>query len=202
MMGNRKLPVMINDPDVALMIRFQEGDESAFRQLYERYKKKIINYCFRFTGCEAIAEELTQETLIRVYRGAPGYRPESRFSTWIFKIATNVCLKEIGKKEYRTPRISLDTPYYSGHLGENREMELPDTTTPGPERSVEDRERMKRIHHAVSALPPHQKAALLLCTVEGFSYAQVADQIGKTVSGVKSLIHRARQHLATVLDRE
>ena len=186
----------MNDPDAELMIRFQEGDTNAFQQLYERYKTKMINYCYRFIGRQAVAEELAQEVLIRVYRAAAAYRPEARFSTWIFKIATNVCLKEVRKKEYRAHHVSLEAP-----RGENGEQPLdpPDIRTQPPDRLLENRERMDRIHRALNTLPPRQKAALLLSTFERFSYAEIAGQIGRTESSVKSLIYRARRQLAAVL---
>jgi RNA polymerase sigma factor (sigma-70 family) len=190
----------MNDPDVALMLRFQRGDESAFGQLYERYKKRIVIYCYRFTGDMEIAEELAQEVLIRVYRASAGYRPEARFSTWVFRIATNVCLKETRKKEYRMPLLSLDAPLGAGEEGQP--MDPPDTRSQGPDCALESREGMRRIHRAVRALPPNQRAALLLCTFGEFSYSRIAQQIGKTVSGVKSLIHRARCQLAAELEKD
>lgn len=182
------------------MLRFQKGDARAFQELYERYRKKLIHFCTRFMGNQQIAEELAQEVLIRVYRAAPGYRPAARFSTWIFTIATNVCLKERKKQVYRTPQVSLDAP--PEPADDRRPMVLADTRNPGPQETVEARERIQRVQAALDGLPPHQKAALLLSTLEGFSYAEIAGQIGKSESSVKSLIHRARRSLAEALETE
>jgi len=185
------------DPDAALMLRLQQGDTRAFQSLYERYKKKLVTYCFRFTGNRERAEELAQDALIRVYRAAPDYRPEARFSTWIFKIATNVCLKEMKKKEYQAIKIPLD-PAPDPEGGASL-REIADTQSPMPDAAFAAREEVHKLEQALDTLPHHQKAALLLQTQEGFSYAEIGRQIGKSESSVKSLIHRARQEMARLL---
>ena len=99
---------MQSDPDAQLMLDFKAGDQQAFQSLFDRYKKRVINYCYRFCGHQAVAEELAQETFLKVYKAVGHYRPKARFSTWLFKIATNVCLNEIRRPMYRNRLESLD----------------------------------------------------------------------------------------------
>ena len=107
------------------MLDFKEGDPRAFRILFDKYKKKIMNYCYRFCSDIGIAEELSQEVFFRVYKAAYRYRPEARFSTWIFRIATNVCLNEIRKARYQTAIESFEKPLDIGHGEMKREYEDP-----------------------------------------------------------------------------
>lgn len=101
---------MIDDPDVHLMLRFQNGDESAFRQLFEKYKLPLLNFIFRYCQDRRIAEELSQEVFIRVYKTSASYRPDAMFSTWIYRIAINICLNEMrtGKYKYEIELKSID----------------------------------------------------------------------------------------------
>ena len=179
------------------MERFREGDQDAFRILFVNYKQKIINYCYRFCGHREIAEELAQEVFLRVYKAAPRYRPDARFSTWIFRIATNICLNELRKKKYRCKIESLDDSFHSGTGAGSGEIE--DRGTPAPQDRLEDRERDQMIQGAISNLPEKQRAALLLRLHYGFSYREIGKQIKASESSVKSLIHRGRQNLKKVL---
>ncbi len=185
------------DPDTQHMVRFRDGDQDAFRILFTKYKRKIINFCFRFCGDKEMSEELAQEVFLRVYKAAPRYRPDANFSTWIFRIATNVCLNEVRKKKYNYKIESLDTSMNSGEKESSKEIE--DKTGQAPQDLLEDKERHLFIQQAISNLPEKQRAALLLRIYHGFSYQEIGRQIKKTEKGVKSLIHRGRQNLKNTL---
>ena len=184
---------MITDPDIQHMLAFQKGDVSAFRILFDRYRKKIINYCHRFCNDGDVAEELAQEVFLRVYKAAPKYRPDARFSTWIFKIATNICLNELRKSRYHFRTESIDAPTL-GKDGEGT-SDIEDLTQPRPNEAVQSREKDRIIREAISELPPKQRAALLLRVFHDFSYEEISKQIGRSPASVKSLIHRGRQNL-------
>lgn len=179
------------------MLMFRDGDEQAFRTLYIRYRKKIINYCYRFFPDRTIAEELAQEVFVRMYRAGSKYRPDARFSTWLFKIATNVCLNELRKKQYHSKTDSLDQPIETDKGPIYRELESDPESHPGMVLESEERDQVLR--NALAALPPKQKAALILRIYEEFSYQEIAQQLKCSESSVKSLIHRGRESLKEVL---
>lgn len=175
------------------MLRFQEGDKGAFRILFERYNKKIVNYCYRFVGDQGVAEELAQEVFVRVYKASGRYRPQARFSTWIFRIATNLCLNEKRKPVYSVWTDSLDR--FSGEEAEGGPREVADRKQLQALEQIESREEERVIQRAMGELPDNQRAALLLRIDHGFSYREIAEQLGCSENNVKILIHRGRQHL-------
>lgn len=183
---------MKGDSDILYMEQFRDGDQDAFRILFLRYKKKMINFCYRFCADREIAEELAQEVFLRVYKAAPGYRPKARFSTWIFRIATNVCLNDRRKKK-GVKFESLDNPFRTRR--ENGPVDIEDHRMPAPQAQLEYQERDRFIQKALLNLPKKQRAALLLRLYYGFSYREIGEQMNASESSVKSLIHRGRQNL-------
>ncbi len=188
---------MRTDPDAQLMLQFKAGDQRAFHDLFDKHKKRVINYCFRYCGNPAVAEELAQETFLRVYKAAPRYRQKARFSTWLFKIAANVCLNEIRKPVYRTQMDPLDDA-----TGQN---DLPTGVSPSasapsqPDALLESRERNAMVQNAINDLPAQQRAALLLRLNEEFSYREIGQQINRSEGHVKTIIYRGRQQLKKML---
>ncbi len=188
---------MDTDADIQLMLDFKSGDQAAFQQLFDKYKQRVISYCFRYCGHPAVAEELAQETFLRVYKAAPRYKPKARFSTWLFKIAANVCLNEIRKPLYRARIESMDAGC------QDDEHHAPSVAT-APSRSrpdglYESREKQELVQQAICQLPHAQRAALLLRVNEEFSYQEIGKQINRSENNVKTLIHRGRQKLKEIL---
>jgi RNA polymerase sigma-70 factor (ECF subfamily) len=183
---------MGTDPDTQLMLQFKAGDQRAFHHLFDKHKKRVINYCFRYCGNAAVAEELAQETFLRVYKAAHRYRPKARFTTWLFKIAANVCLNEIRKPVYRAQMESLEDGSGLDRASEMSDPEAPDAL-------FEESERNAMVQHAINELPEQQRAALLLRVNEAFSYKEIGLQINRTEGHVKTLIHRGRQQLKKIL---
>ena len=184
------------DPDVQIMLRFSTGDESAFSLLFSSYRKKVVNYCYRFCGDRVMAEDLAQDVFLRVYRAASRYRPEARFSTWLFKIATNVCLNASRSNRRRAATVSIDDPVRTPDGEMRREIEDPH---PQPIDCMMDQERQKQLQQAIAALPAQQRAALLLRIELDFSYAEIASQLKCSVNSVKTWIHRGRLTLVDTL---
>jgi RNA polymerase sigma-70 factor (ECF subfamily) len=180
------------DPDVALMLRFQGGDEAAFRELFQKFGPRILHYARRLVGSTARAEELTQDVFVQMYRFRHRYRPESRLATWVYKIATNVCLNELRRPERRL-RIDL---WGRAEREERTEgPSLPDPNTPTAEQGASSMQLSRRLESAVAALPAKQRAALLLSRVDGLAYQDVARSLGCTEGAVKALVFRATQAL-------
>lgn len=182
-----------DDPDVQLMLRFQKGEMEAFQQLFHKYSPSVVNFAFRFLGTQARAEEIAQEVFLQVYRWQKRYEPKAKFSTWLFKIAHNHCLNEVRKGEYRVSLESFDLPNDSE--GDERERNLPDTTSSKGEDILAAKEAADRIQRILDRIPESQRTALLLSRMEGMSYQEVAEVLGSTEKAVKSLVFRATQSL-------
>ena len=185
------------DPDTQLMLDFKAGDEHAFQNLFDKYKSRVITYCFRFCGDRAVAEELAQETFLKVYKAARRYRPKARFSTWLYKIATNVCLNEIRRPVYRNRVASLDGTTDDGTPAKVSEPAA--TPQARPDTLLECQERQALVHQAMEQLPEKQRAALFLRIEGEFSYNEIGQQINRSENHVKTLIHRGRQRLKKAL---
>jgi RNA polymerase sigma-70 factor (ECF subfamily) len=174
------------DSDVQLMLAVQRGDMAAFQRLFERHSAAVVGFATQFVGSRARAEELAQDVFLQVYRTRTRYVPRARFTTWLYRMATNACLSEVRRKDHRTQ--SIDRPPARGGDEPGWPIEV-------PTRSAEDvmlgREALNRMRAALADLPPQQRAALLLARVEGFAYEEVAASLSRSVSAVKSLIHRA-----------
>jgi RNA polymerase sigma-70 factor (ECF subfamily) len=185
------------DPDVALMLRVQGGDETAFQELFRKFSPRVLQYTRRFVGSEAQAEEVTQDVFVQVFRFRHRYRPQSRLSTWVFTIATNLCLNELRRPERR---LRVDIWDRRGDTEERREgPQLADPDARTPEEGAAARELAGQLEVAVGALPPKQRAALLLSRVDGLAYRDVADALGCTEGAVKALLFRATQSLKKTL---
>jgi RNA polymerase sigma-70 factor (ECF subfamily) len=182
------------DPDADLMMRVKKGDMDAFHTLFDKHKEGIVNFCYRYCGHRAIGEELAQEVFIRVYKAAGRYRPKARFTTWLYRIATNLCLNELRKGEYRQQIESLNQ-------NERRGKHAESTYRPGPtpETQYQEREQVDLVQRGLSQLPHRQRAALLLRIKGEFSYREIAEQLGCTENHVKVLIYRGRQRLKAQL---
>ncbi len=180
------------DPDVALMLRVQRGDDAAFQELFRKFSPRILQYARRFVGSEAQAEELTQDVFVQVFRFRQRYQPQSRFSTWLFTIATNLCLNELRRPE-RQLRVDLWDRRDADERPEG--PALPDPNARTPEEGAATRELDRRLDQLIAALPAKQRAALLLSRMDGLAYRDVADALGCSEGAVKALLFRATQSL-------
>lgn len=171
------------------MLAFCEGDAAAFDSLFQRWSGPLLRYLERMLRDPATAEELVQEAFLRVYRARDRYQPEARFSTWLYRIGTNLALNELRRPRRRDPHASLDAEGAAPLAAEQ----------PGTERLVDARRKGAAVEDALGELPERQRAALLLSAVEGRSYAEIAALLDVTEKAVKALVHRARTNLAARL---
>lgn len=177
------------DPDVRLMLAFRAGDPSAFEGLFQRWASRLLRYLGRMVCDHAIAEELVQEVFLRVHRARDRYRPEARFSTWIYRIATNLALNELRRPHHRDPHYSLD-----------EDDGFPQAAEGSPvDEVVHARRRSEAAVRELEGLPERQRAALWLVAVEGLAYAEVAVALEVSEKAVKALVHRARSTVAAKL---
>ena len=181
----------IADEDARLMIRFKGGDAGAFDALFSRHTRAMINFAYRFVRDRQLAEELAQETFLRVYEAAGSYQAQAKFTTWLYRIATNVCLNEIRKPRFRAAHqpLAIEHP-------ENADIPSPVKTQDGPDEILQRQAISHALKEALDRIPEKQRTAFILNKYEEFSYAEVAGIMKTSEKAVKSLIHRAREALA------
>ena len=182
--------------DEELMTRCRNGDMSAFELLVIRYKDLIINYIHRSISDYHRAEDLTQETFIRVLKSASSYEPKCQFKNWIYLIATNLCRNEVRNRRRRNTAF-LDDLVPEGE-DVNHSYIMRDVSHL-PDELYEKKERQLMIQQTLNLLPENQRIALNLVTYQDLRYDEIAEIMDCSVSAVKSLIHRARQNMKKLL---
>jgi len=174
------------DPGVAWMLRYQRGDERAFDQLVERYSPRIFALLTRFLGPVEGREDLVQEVFMRVIRARQEYRPEARFTTWLYRIVFNLSANE---RERRRPTGSLDQERED--LGETRA----DERLAAPAHELERLDVVSAVRAAIARLPERQRMALVLAKYEELPYDEIGRVLGTSEKAIKSMVHRARETL-------
>jgi len=178
----------LEDEDVQLMLRFQTGEESCFEELVKRHKKIVFNLSYRFMANYQDAEDLAQEIFIKVYHSKNNYTPKAKFTTWLYAISRNTCLKKLRK--VKPKMISIDENIeFKENTGTRQ---IADSKAYSPlELSLKEEENSV-VKQALDLLPPNQKMAVILCRYDGLSYEDIAKIMSTSVKAVKSLIHRAK----------
>ncbi|MDO8580752.1 MAG: sigma-70 family RNA polymerase sigma factor [Candidatus Omnitrophota bacterium] len=180
----------LQDPDVKLMLAFQQGDKAAFEALMRKFYPRVLNFIFRMIAQRDTAEDLTQEVFFRVYKSVERYRPQAQISTWVLTIARNLTLNELRRHQ---PAVSLDAPL----MGEDGDMQrqLTDPRSVGADEELIRQEKVEAIKEAIASLSENQRTAVLLRRYEEFSYEQIAQTMNLSVEAVKSLLSRAKENL-------
>ena len=174
-------------PDPIVLRRAQNGDERAFAEILRSYETPVFNYVLRLTDDRGLAEELTQEVFLRVFRGLPRFSGRSKFTTWLFQVAKNRVLDELRARE-RRPRASVT-------IDDVVTLEVLDPP-------VEEGETIEAVWRAVQRLNPDLKMALLLRDVVGMPYNEIADSLEITLATVKWRIFKAREEVQLALAAE
>ncbi len=182
-------PMLAIDQDTALMIAVSKGDRSSFDLLLNRHRNSVVSHLYRLVQNHAIAEELAQDVFIRVYRSREKYQPDAKFTTWLFRITTNVALN--WRRDSRRERglVRLD-----------------DAVRQVPNRELWDRMpradellllelRAKQVREAIDTLPPKQLAAVLMHKYESMEYVEIAEVLQCSLPALKSLLFRAYETL-------
>lgn len=170
-----------------LVERFREGDEKAFNELVRLFEKKIYAYSYQMLGNHTEADEVLQETFVRLVKNISRLRADANFSSFVFRIATNLCIDLIRKRQRKTINIE------EGELGTTGSYQLElSRSIPTPEQLHERKELMELINKAISELPPRQQATIILHDIEGYSKAEVAGIMECPQATVRSNLHIAR----------
>lgn len=181
--------------DVQLMLDVKAGDEGSFDLLLRRYRTPLVNFLFRMVRDSATAEDLAQEVFLRVYRARKQYSPTAKFTTWLFRIATNLALNSIRDNRHRQMETSIDAPKEDE---DGAPLELPSREMRIDEHMIE-RDRANFIRRAVDSLPEKQRAAVLLHKYEEMDYGEIAKILECSESALKSLLFRAYETLRVQL---
>jgi RNA polymerase sigma-70 factor, ECF subfamily len=170
--------------DARLVARFQRGDEDAFDELVERHRRRIYSLVCRLAS-PAEADDLAQEVFIAAYRALPGFRGDSAFSTWLYRITVHVCSHHLRRRRLDTTDLDEQQPSWE------RDHD--------PERSAMSSELQTRVREAIEQLPYKLRLVVVLRDLQGLSYEEIAQVVGCPIGTVRSRLHYATQRLAIVL---
>jgi RNA polymerase sigma-70 factor (ECF subfamily) len=178
--------------DAQIMLQVKAGDDSAFEYLVQKYRRPMVNFMFRMAHNNAAAEDLAQEVFLRVYRSRESYEASAKFTTWLYRIATNLAVNHARdtRHERRENTVSLDEP----DAESGRTLDLPDRT-PSAEETIVQRERLAAIRQRVQALPERQRIAVVMHKYQQMEYRQIAEVLKLSESATKSLLFRAYETL-------
>jgi RNA polymerase sigma-70 factor (ECF subfamily) len=193
------LPLSLpNLPDAEVVALAKEGRENAFRELVRRYERPVFSLVFRLVRDRDTAEDLAQETFVKVLNHIDRYRPEFKFSSWLFKIANNVAIDHLRRRTLDT--VSLEGSRYASNPDEMQATAVRAAAEQeSPLEELESRELGTAIERAIGRLRPEYRACILLRHVEDRSYEEIAATLDLPLGTVKTYIHRARHELREAL---
>jgi len=185
--------------DVQLMLDVKAGDEQSFALLLHRYRTPLVNFLYRMVRNREQAEDLAQEVFIRVYRARADYVPSAKFTTWLFRIATNLALNSVRDTRHQRMEVSLDAPVtVDAEDGDERPIDVAEKNPNIEEHLVQEAQR-EMIRHAIDKLPEKQRAAVLLHKYQDLDYGEISKILECSESALKSLLFRAYETLRVEL---
>jgi RNA polymerase sigma-70 factor (ECF subfamily) len=178
--------------DAEVMLRAKAGDESAFDYLVQKYRRAMVHFMYRMVRNSAAAEDLAQEVFLRVYRSRESYEASAKFTTWLYRIATNLAVNHARDTRHERPEntVNLDEPDQETGLA----FEIADDSLTA-EQALLRRERMIAIRKRVQALPERQRIAVIMHKYQQMDYRQIAEVLKLSESATKSLLFRAYETL-------
>lgn len=178
--------------DAEIMLRVKAGDEAAFSYLVQKYRRAMVGFMYRMTHNPSVSEDLAQEVFLRVYRSREGYEASAKFTTWLYRIATNLAVNHARDTRHERPEntVSLDEP--DQESGTTLDVADGSLTV---EEAMLRRERMRAIRQRVEALPERQRMAVIMHKYQQLDYREIARVMKLSESGTKSLLFRAYETL-------
>ena len=189
---------MTGEEELRLVERVRAGETEAFEDLVRAHEKSVYNLALRMTGNPQDAEDMAQEAFLKAYRSLPDFRGESKFSVWLYRIVSNVCLDHL-RRQSRRPTVSLTAADDEG--GEDAQWDVPDESF-SPERLLERKLTREAVQKGLAQLPEEQRQILLLREIRGLSYEEIGEILALEPGTVKSRIFRARKRLCAFLLQE
>jgi len=178
--------------DAEIMLRVKAGDESAFDFLVQKYRRPLVSFMYRMARNAAAAEDLAQEVFLRVYRSRQTYEASAKFTTWLYRIATNLAVNHARDTRHERPEVTVSLDEPDEDTGTT--LDVADSTV-SVEEALVRRERMLAIQAKVEALPERQKLAVVMHKYQQMDYKQIADVLKLSESATKSLLFRAYETL-------
>jgi RNA polymerase sigma-70 factor, ECF subfamily len=178
--------------DAEVMLRVKAGDQSAFDYLVQKYRRPLVSFMYRMARNSAMAEDLAQEVFLRVYRSRATYEASAKFTTWLYRIATNLAVNYARDTRHERPEVTVSLDEPDGETGTT--LDVADGTITAEEALVR-RERMLAIRGKVEALPERQKLAVMMHKYQQMDYKQIAEVLKLSESATKSLLFRAYETL-------
>jgi len=177
--------------EIEIIEKIKRGDKDLLKELVDKYKDMVFNICFGFVKNKEDTEDITQDVFFTVYKNIKDFKFESKISTWIYRIAVNRSLNHIRKIKLSRifNKISLKEE------SEDIEAEIPAAEDSSADFKVISKEKKNIISKALNGLPSNQRVAFTLCNIEGFTYEEIAEIMGCSISAVESRIHRAKMNL-------
>lgn len=185
---------MTREQEAAIVRKVLGGDANAFETLVLEYEKNVYNIALRMTGNSEDAADMTQEAFIKAYNSLQSFRGDSKFSVWLYRIVSNVCLDFLRSKN-RRPTVSLSV---EDDDGEDAQLDVVDESQ-SPELLLDRKLTRDSVRRGLDSLPPDYRQILLLREIQGLSYDEIAQALSLEVGTVKSRIFRARKRLCTFL---
>ena len=178
--------------DAAVMLRVKAGDQPAFDYLVQKYRRPLVSFMYRMARNAAVAEDLAQEVFLRVYRSRASYEASAKFTTWLYRIATNLAVNHARDTRHERPEVmvSLDEPDEATGVT----MDLADGEMTA-EQAMVRRERLMGIRRKIEALPERQRLAVVMHKYQQMDYRQIAEALELSESATKSLLFRAYETL-------
>ena len=194
-----ELEAHVLELDTRLMLGVKQGETLCMDLLLQRHRGPVIQFLYRMVRNRAIAEELAQNVFMRVYRSRTTYEPTAKFTTWLFRIATNLALNSLRDHRHEKLEISMDAPVTAdAEDGDEKPFEVADKH-PTIEQELVEEDRKKMIRRAIEKLPEKQRAAVLLHKYQELDYAEIAKILSCSESALKSLLFRAYETLRVEL---
>jgi RNA polymerase sigma-70 factor (ECF subfamily) len=178
--------------DAQVMLRVKDGDDAGFEYLVTKFRRPMMAFMYRMAHNTSVAEELVQEVFLRVYRSRQTYNAEAKFSTWLYRIATNLAVNHARDTKYERPEMTVNLDEPDQETGST--IDLPDQTMTA-EQAILRRERMAAIRQHVQNLPERQRMAVLMHKYQGMDYRQIGEVLKLSESATKSLLFRAYETL-------
>ena len=186
--------------DVELIQSFIEGNQADFNTLVWRWEKSIYNFILRYLGQKELARDLTQKTFIRVYKNIHKLRDASRFSSWIYQIASNLCKDELKKKTHRD-LLSIDTIQENSENGHLMPEELIDNENNHPDSTLNQKQIGMIIQKALQQIPEEQRIVIIMKEYQGLKFKEIAEALGEPLNTVKSRMYYGLNGLRKIFEK-
>jgi RNA polymerase sigma-70 factor (ECF subfamily) len=190
----------IDRSDEELMLRYRDGDKTAFETLYGRYEKSLFDFIYRMVPDSAETESLFQETFLRLVRARRKCRASAQFKTWLFQIAVNLCRDRSRRMKHRS-HLSLNSPLMAPGDSRSELQDLVPDPSPAVDKSVEGGELQSAVKEALSDLPEEEQLVVVLREYQEMKYSDIAEVMDRPIGTLKSINHRAHERLRNALAR-